>query len=291
MKLTLRKGLLAALTLTMLAGTTACSREEIINRGIGAAIGAGVGLIQAQTITPEVENQLGAEVRKQILTEYKIYTDSSKLKQYIEATGQKLAARATRKNEVNFRFDIVESPEINAFAIPGGSIFVTTELLKYLKNEAELAAVLGHEIGHVEDKHTQESLRRAMIAQGIVQGGLQDSQVLAAVGSVAADLILRGFSREQEKEADRTGVRFATQTSYDENGMTGFLQTLRDVSGDVPSGLMRILLTHPGLEERIGLIRQYINEQNIDVNNPVLNAQEYQSQVAVLPPKRTQAAR
>ncbi|PKL76355.1 MAG: hypothetical protein CVV27_10660, partial [Candidatus Melainabacteria bacterium HGW-Melainabacteria-1] len=183
LSLTLRKAMLGVLAVSLIS-TTACSREEIINRGIGAAIGAGVGLIQAQSITPEVERQMGAQVRQQVLQEYKLYSASPALNQYVNGVGQRLAAQAKRRNELNYTFEIVDSPEINAFALPGGHIFVTTELLKYLKNEAELAAVLSHEIGHVDEKHTQEALRRAMVAQGIVQGGLADNQVLVAVASL-----------------------------------------------------------------------------------------------------------
>ncbi len=280
----IRKALLTTLAVTMIGTTTAsCSREEIINRGIGAAIGAGVGLLQASSITPEVERQLGAQVRAQILQEYKLYTASPAVVEYVRSVGNRLAAQATRRNEVNYTFDVVDSREINAFAIPGGGIFVTTELLKYLNNEAELAGVLGHEISHVEDKHSQEALRRAMVTQGAVQGGLSDSQILTAVASLTANLILRGFSRDQEREADRDGVKLATRFNYDEQALSGFLQTLLNVQGSGSgNGLVTLFQTHPNPEERITLIRQYITQNGIDVASPVTNAQGYKAQVAVL---------
>lgn len=284
---TIRKAMLSVLAVGLIGTTTtSCSREEIINRGIGAAIGAGVGLIQASSITPDVERQLGAQVRAQILQEYKLYTGSSAVTDYVRNIGNRLAAQAPRRNEVNYTFDVVDSREINAFAIPGGGIFVTTELLKYLNNEAELAGVLGHEIAHVEQKHTQEAMRRAMVAQGIVQGGLADSQVLAAVASLTANLILRGFSRDQEREADREGIQFATAYNYDEQALTGFLQTLVNVQGSGQSNtLVSLFQTHPNPEERITLLKQFIIQRGIDVNNPVLNAQGYKATIAVLGPK------
>lgn len=273
------------LSVSLIFSTLSCSREEIINRGIGAAIGAGVGLIQAQTITPEAEIKLGAEVRKQTLQEYKLYSGSANLVNYVRTIGQKVASKAKLRDRYNFQFDVLDSTEINAFAIPGGNIFVTTELLKYLHNEAELASVLGHEISHVDAEHTKESIRRALIAQGVVQGGLSDSQLLAAAASISFDLILKGFSREQEKEADRLGVVLATDQHYDEDAMTGFLKTLLDTEGNSSNGLVNLLRTHPGTEERIALLNTFIDQNKLHPANPVLNAEAYQKAIAVLPAK------
>ena len=119
-----------------------------------------------------------------------------------------------------------------------------------------------------------------------VQGGLADNQVLAAVASLTANLIMRGFSREQEKESDRVGVQIATRMGYAETAMTGFLQTLLTLDNRAPSNrIVALLQTHPGIEERITLLRNYIRDNNISVNNPVLNTQAYQAAVSVLPPK------
>src|SRR5690606_25092286 len=133
-------------------------------RGINAAIGAGAGLLKAQSLTPEVEAQLGAEVRKQTLQEYKLYTGAgaTTIQNYVRSVGQKVASKAKLKDRYTFTFDVLDSAEINAFAIPAGGIFVTTELLKYLNNEAELASVLGHEVSHVDAEHTKESISRAL---------------------------------------------------------------------------------------------------------------------------------
>jgi len=280
----LRRGLACLLAASLLS-TTACSREEIINRGIGAAIGAGVGLIQASSLNPDTEREIGAQVRQQVLQQYKLYTASPALVQYVRAIGSKLASQAERRNEYSFSFDIIESSEINAFTIPGGSVFITTELLKYLHNEAELAAVLAHEIGHIDGQHPKESLRRALIAQGVVQGGLSDQQVLAAVASLTAELILRGFSREQELEADRRGVTLAAKMGYDETAMATFFQTLLTTEGQSPNGIVALLQTHPATAERISAIKTYIAQNNIHAASPVQNAQAYQAQISVLPPK------
>ncbi len=279
-----RKMILSLLSASLVTASLAsCSQEELINRATGAVIGAGVGLIQAQFITPQQEVEMGERIRQEVFQEYKIYTQSPALVNYVRTIGQKLASNAKRKNEINYRFDIVESDEINAFTIPGGSVFVTTELLKYLNNEAELAAVLGHEIAHNDEKHAVESLRRAMIAQGAVQGGGQNSAILQTVANVTLDLILKGFSRNQEIEADKSGTILAVDESYSKEALLGFLQTLLNVSGGEPNGLVRLLLTHPATQERIDVLRQFYQESNINVANPIFNTEIYKQKIAVLP--------
>lgn len=278
----LRQGILGLLAIGTLF-SMACTSEELINRGIGAAIGAGVGLIQAESLTPEAERQLGTQIRQQILQEYPLYTASPALLAYVRNVGASLANRAERRSEYAFTFDILESKEINAFTIPGGSVFVSTELLKYLANEAELAAVLAHEIGHIDGQHPKESLRRALVAQGLVKGGLSDQQVLTAVASLTTELILRGFGREQELEADRRGLTLATHLDYDVNAMGNFFQTLLNVEGASTQGIVNLLKTHPDTEERIAVIKKFIQQNQIYVKSPIQNTQVYQSAISVLP--------
>lgn len=279
--------LIPALALSLLSTGFSCTREEIIGRATSAALGAGVGFVQSRLITPAQEVQMGEETRKQVLQQYRIYTKSPELVNYVKAVGAKVAQNAERKDELNYRFDIVESDEINAFTIPGGSVFITTEALKYIRNEAELAGVLGHELGHNEDKHALESLQRALVAQGAIGGSLseKDNIFLQAAASVTLDLILKGFSRSQEKEADITGAQLATSVNYDEEGLLGFLKTLQATSGGDGNGLVRFLLTHPATGERITLLEEYYRTQNIDVSDPILGRAEYQQKVSVLGPK------
>lgn len=280
--------LLPALAISLLSTSIfSCTREEIIGRATNAAIGAGVGFIQSQFITPAQEVQIGEEARAQVLQQYKLYTASPALVNYIKSVGAKLLPYTERKDELRYRFDIIESDEVNAFTIPGGSVFITTEALKYIRNEAELAGVLGHELAHNEDKHARESLQRALIAQGAVGGSLsnKDNIFIQAAASVTLDLILKGFSRSQEKEADITGANLATSASYDEEGLLGFLETLQNLSGGSSNGLFQFLLTHPATGERIDLLKQYYADTNLEVSNPILGTAEYQQQASVLGPR------
>jgi predicted Zn-dependent protease len=258
---------------------------EVLQRAAGAAINASSAyLVQ---ITPQDEIQLGQQMSKQVASEFKVYTGNSALINYVRTIGADVVKYANRKNELTYQFYVLDSPVINAFTIPGGSVFVTTEALKYMKNEAELAAVLGHEVGHNEMKHTVSTIRRAMAAQGIAEGALRqgDSALVQIIAGLTLNLILNGYSRSQEKEADQVGVLLATKASYSPLALTGFLQSLSNATGGDPSRIVQLFQTHPGSAERIANINSYIAKNNITVKNPILNEIRFKNNIAVLPPK------
>lgn len=269
----------------LLSSCSQISKEEIVDRATHAAIRGAVTLIIP--ITPQQEAQIGEATKAQIFEQMKPYTHSPALVSYVQGIGNRLAQKAKRRNEVNYQFYIVESPDVNAFAIPGGSIFITTEALKYMRNEAELAAVLGHEIGHIDENHGVESIKRAMLLQNVAEGALSnnDPQLIKLLASVVLDLTVKGFSREQEREADRVGVELAVAQSYSPTGLIGFLDTLLQLSGGDPDGLLTFVATHPGSAERMGLLKGYIQEKGLNPSNPVLNEAQYKRQIAVLPAK------
>lgn len=292
-RFTLRPILHLLLASTLALGTLAgCSQQELINRATGAVVGAGVGLLQAQLITPEQEVQMGDEIRQQIDQEYQLYTASPELVDYVRSVGQKLAAHAQRKDEIQFRFDILDSEELNAFAIPGGGVFITTEALRNMHNEAELAGVLGHEIEHIDQKHALDSMRQVMVAQGLLSGSFAktDPEVLKNAADLTLGLIIRGFGREQEKEADLLGADLAISQNYDPEGLLGFLETLKEVQGDVPSGIVQFLLSHPGTDERLRLLREHFAQTGVQLEHPIRNTAIFQAKVAVLGPPQTTAA-
>lgn len=283
MKNTLLTSFLASALL--LSSCSQISKEEIVDRATNAAIRGAITLVIP--ITPQQEAQIGEATKAQIFQQMKPYTQTPALVSYVQGIGNRLAQRAKRRSEVNYQFYVVDSPDVNAFAIPGGGVFVTTEALKYMRNEAELAAVIGHEIGHVDENHGTESIKRAMLLQNVAEGALSnnDPQLVKLLASIVLDLTLKGFSREQEREADRVGVELAVAQSYAPSGLTGFLNTLLQLSGGDPDGLWTFVATHPGSAERIGLLNTYIREKGLQPANPVLNEAQYLRQIAVLPPK------
>lgn len=280
------RALMLSVTSLAVIGTSSCglSRSEILARAAQGAIGASVAYLTP--ITPAQEVQIGQQALREVASQYKEYTANQDLVNYVRSVGNKVIAQATRKNELNYQVYILDSNEINAFTIPGGSIFVTTELLKYIKNEAELAAVIGHEVGHNENKHPVETIKRVMAAQGLAQGALSsnDSGVIQLLAQVSLDLILRGFSRSQEKEADQTGAVLSSKLNYDTDALAGFLRTLLSVSPD-PSGLIKLFSTHPGSQERIDNLNRYITANKITGTAGNTNEATYKKYIAVLPPK------
>ncbi len=177
------------------------------------------------------ELALGQQAHQQTLQQYAVYDDPA-LQQYVDAVGQRLAA-VSHRPELSYTFTVLDSTEINAFALPGGYIYMTRGLLAYMNSEAELAAVLGHEIGHVTARH---GVRQASSAQATSLGAgvlsvlfptLRQTGLDQAVGMLGTAL-LRGYGREHELEADRLGAEYLAATGYDPQAMFDVIRTLKN---------------------------------------------------------------
>ena len=194
--------------------------------------GAG-GSANAMTEAEEIE--IGKEAHKQILQQYRVYNNQN-LQNYVNFIGQKLAAKSARPN-LKYTFVILDTDEVNAFALPGGYIYITRGIMAYLRSEAELAAVIGHEIGHVAAHHAarQES------ASKVADFGSKLAAILGALyvpglnPNVSSDLLgfgsnalLKGYGRDHELEADQLGAEYMAQCGYDTEAMINVLTTLKD---------------------------------------------------------------
>jgi predicted Zn-dependent protease len=262
------------------------SQSELLTRAGGAVISAAAGYLTPISAAQEI--QIGQEMIAEVAQQFNEYTANADLVNYVRSIGAKVVTQAERKNELNYRFYILESPEVNAFTIPGGSVFITTEALKYINNEAELAGVLAHEVGHNENRHPAESIKRALAAQGLAEGALRqgDSAILQVIASVSLNLILNGFSRAQEKEADLTGTTIISKLNYEPTALASFLKTLSNLTGGKDdSSIVQLLQTHPGSLQRIDNINNFIRTSNIAVTSPITNADGYKRYASVLPAK------
>lgn len=262
------------------------SQEELLTRAGQAAINATGAYLTPITVQDEI--QLGQQMITQVNTQYKEYTASPELVAYVRSIGAKVVTQALRKNELNYQFYVLDSSEVNSFTIPGGAVFITSEILKYMNNESELAGVLAHEVGHNERDHIASSIRRTLVAQGVAEGALKqgDSAILQGIAGVTFDLILKGYDRGQEKEADETGTSIIAKLNYLPTGVAGLLKTLSNLTGGKDdSGIVELLQTHPGSLERIDNINAYISKNNITVTSPLINEDVYKRAVSVLPPK------
>lgn len=189
--------------------------------------------------------------------------DNAALQNYVQTMGRKLAAVSHRPN-LEWHFTVVDSSVVNAFAIPGGYVYITRGILAYLGSEAELAGVVGHEIGHVTARHTVRQMTRAELAQIGLGVGSVLSPAFGQLGNLAQNglgLLFLRFSRDSEREADRLGVEYAGRAAYDPREVSNFFEVLGRLSAandreTIPGWLS----THPDPPERVQTTRMLAQE-------------------------------
>lgn len=213
------------------------------------------------------ELQLGREADQQMLQQFGEYEDRA-LSDYVNAVGQRvLEASDLRKpgapeqyRTVPFQFRVIDSPVVNAFALPGGYIYVTRGLLSHLQNEAQLAVVLGHEIAHVAARHASRQALKAQAGQlGLIAGVIIGQQVLddpqapgqlLNLGGALFQLLLTKYSRDAERESDHLGVQYAAREGYDAAEGAEFFRSLQRISEQQGAILPSWQATHPDPGER-----------------------------------------
>ena len=179
-------------------------------------------------MSPQSEAKIGADAHQEALQTYGGLYQNQQLQNYVSEIGQRLSAYSERK-DVQYKFFLLDSPVVNAFAIPGGYIYVTRGLLAYTNSEAELAGVMAHEMGHITGRHSAERYSTGMLTQigaTVASAAIGNSAAAQALG-VGSNLFLSSYSRGQESEADELGVRYLSAAGYDVYGMSRFLNTLQ----------------------------------------------------------------
>jgi predicted Zn-dependent protease len=203
------------------------------------------------------EIEMGKQTDTAVAAQYGIYDDAA-LSAYINRLGLALAAKTQRPN-LPYRFSVLDSPVVNAFAVPGGSVYVTRGILAMMSSEAELAAVLGHELGHVNARHSMSQMSKAQIAQiGLVAGSVISKRFAKAAGLASAGLqvLFLKYSRDNENQADALGVDYSRAGGYNPADMAVTfvaLQKMGDLSGG--SSLPGFLSTHPLTPDRIAHVK------------------------------------
>ncbi|MBN1825018.1 MAG: M48 family metalloprotease [Candidatus Eisenbacteria bacterium] len=213
---------------------------------------------QINLIPTEDEVRMGAQFAQQIETELKILDDPV-VTAYADSLGQLLAAHSAR-TEIAYRFRVVDSDEVNAFALPGGFVYINRGLIAAADDEAELAAVIAHEIGHVVAKHGAKQLTRQYGLAAIATAALGEDPGM--IQSTAANILVTGalmkYSRDAENEADHLGVDELVRSGIEPDGMVRFFEKIREMQGREMSSVERFFSTHPPTEERIDYTRAYI---------------------------------
>ncbi len=232
------------------------------------------------------EIQMGAKAHQDVLKEYGL-VENAELQAYVTRVGKALAAKSHRAN-LDWHFTVVDSPDVNAFALPGGYIYITRGIMVYLNSEAELAGVLGHEIGHVTARHgvRQQSVSTAA-GLGAILGSIlvpgMNNQAGATVLQQLSQSLVAGYGREHELEADRLGAEYLAKSGYNPQAMVEVIGVLKDQElfdielakkeGREPRKYHGVFETHPSNDTRL---KQVVGEADkYKVANPVENREPF----------------
>lgn len=261
--------ILLALAITFSAAATGCSTNPATGRS------------QFNVISDQREAELGAQSAPIFLKEYGGDVPSTAILQYVSDLGHRLAAVSERPN-LPWEFHVLDSETINAFALPGGKVFISRGLLQELDSEAQLAGVLGHEVGHVTAQHIGQQMSRAlgfqigMIALGVAaQQTDEDWLRTLGIGAQAGGaLYLLKFGRDQELQADALGVRYMTRLGYNPVAQLQVMQVLQGASSGQARS-MEILSTHPLPQTRIDRLEKLIRKKYPDYDDPAAYTFEF----------------
>ena len=215
---------------------------------------------QRVAMTPEQEVALGYKSAPQMAAQMGGLSQNEKARALVKQVGEKLVAESfAAKSPYKFSFHVLADPRtVNAFALPGGPIFITEGLLRLLKSEAELAGVLGHEIGHVIARHSSERLAKQQLTQGLLGALVVGSgdYSTAQIGQVVGSMINMSYGREDELESDALGIRIMAEAKYDPRAMIRVMEVLANASGG--SSQPEFMSTHPAPENRLSRIKEEI---------------------------------
>jgi len=245
----------------------------MINKGIRLSV-LGLGLIglifwipscavnpvsgkqELMLLSESDEIDLGRQTDAEIIKEYGVLEDPN-LTAYLNDFCQRLG-QVSHRPRLSYRFKIVDASVVNAFAVPGGYVYFSRGILATLDSEAELAGVMGHEIGHIAARHSAKQYSRAQLAQvGLGVGAVFiDSPVLSGLVQAGAGMLFMRFSRDNEREADDLGVEYASKAGYDSGQLASFFEILERMNpGSDRSGLPGWFSTHPSPQDRVHVVR------------------------------------
>jgi predicted Zn-dependent protease len=243
------------------------------------AVNPATGRREISLVSESQEIAMGREADPQIAASFGLVEDAG-LQSYVSSLGTRLAATSERPN-LPWSFKVVDDPIVNAFALPGGFIYVSRGILAHFDSEAELAGVLGHEIGHVTARHSATQMSRQQLQQIGLGVGMIFSETVREYGDLAMaglQLMNLRYSRGDESESDVLGLRYITRAQYDPDAMIGVFDMLAQVSGGGDGRVPEWQLTHPYPENREAAMRQLIAEEQLPTDGRVAR-EEYLAQI------------
>ena len=244
--------LLAGLTL----GPSSCARNPVTGKN------------EISLVSESQEIQMGQEYAQQIVKSMGVY-DDKKVQEYVSRLGMGMATKSERP-KLPWAFYVMDDPTVNAFALPGGSVFVTRGILTHMNNEAELVGVLGHEIGHVTARHSVQQMTRQQIAQiGVGVGSILSSDVAqyAGLASQGLGVLFLKYGRDAESQSDQLGFKYMVRDGYDPRAMASMFTTLQRVSrlegaGDIPEWAS----THPDPGNRVEATKKRLDTLSVPLS-------------------------
>lgn len=262
-----RRWMAAATLVVALAG---CARNPVTGQRELSLVSEADEINMGRQAAQQVEQTIG-------------FVQKAELQNYVQRIGAELAARTERPN-LPWTFRVVDDPTPNAFALPGGFIFVTRGMMTLMKSEAELATVLGHEIGHVTARHSVQQMSRQQLAQlGLVLGAIIAPNTVGQLGNLAGQglqLLFLKYGRDDERQADELGFRYSLADGYDVREMTDVFKALaREQQLAKQSPLPQFLSTHPYPEERIKAVQQRIAQLDRPLDGLKVDEPQYLQEV------------
>ena len=240
-------------------------RVLVLSCAVVVAACATPGIAKA-LVSDDQEAQLGAQVKQELDKQGTKYIQDPEIVSYVKGVAQKIFVSADKDRPgVKWQVFVIDDPkQVNAFATPGGYLYVYTGLLMAADNEAQLAGVWGHESGHVVARHSAQQMVNEMGMQTVIEVALgQNPNQLAQLAStLAAKGALLAYSREDETQADEYGARYSAQAGYDPHGIIQFFEKLKAMEGNQPA-FAKYLSDHPATEDRITHLQQYIKEKGL----------------------------
>ena len=250
---------------------------------VSCAINPVTGKRELMLMSSADELAMGQQTNPQILQTYGKYEDAD-LARYVSALGKKLGALSHQPN-LAYTIQVLDSPVVNAFAVPGGYVYLTRGILAYLNDEAELAGVVAHEIGHIAARHSAQQYSKAQFGQlGLGLGSMLSKtfRKYAGVAQAGVEVLFLSFSRSDEREADTLGVEYSAKAGYDSNHMANLFVSLERLNpGESQGGLPGWFSTHPNPENRIAAVKQdtLAWREKIQQTKFVVNRDQYLRQI------------